>query len=395
MTLGKAKWILVGYVVLDLLIGYAGVIPLGQAAAAQFTTVTGTVVDPNGLPYSFGTIVPTLVTSASPTLNGFPYTPPTQPIGLDSTGSFTMQLGDNTVLLPAATKWNFLVCSAVGTIQPAGGKGPVCFSLAAPITISGASQSISANLNAVALALSAITSGTTLTINPTNGVIPVRSNATTFIDSPLSVSGGNVTNTGTLTLAIQGTTCNPSVNFTGFTASGLAGFTGSGLVGLCNSSSSWLSLNASTLTLPTAGVMGFAANATFGSGPDTAFSRTAAGVMACGTGSALSTACRLKAAAYMSVGTTATSNAGCGEGALVGGATAGKFTTAGTTSCTTIVTMGNSATSPNGWDCHIVDLTTAADFANPHESASTTTTVTFVSGTIVASDVLQFSCIGY
>lgn len=37
------------------------------------------------------------------------------------------------------------------------------------------------------------------TINTTNGTIPVRSNATTFIDSPESVSGGNVTNSGSYT----------------------------------------------------------------------------------------------------------------------------------------------------------------------------------------------------
>jgi hypothetical protein len=132
---------------------------LTATAWAQFTTVTGTVTDPNGLPYANGAITATLVTSASPTLNGFAYTPPTQPTGLNAAGSFTMRLADNTQLSPAATTWNFKVCSAGGTIQPAGGKGPVCFSLAAPITISGATQDISTNLNAVALALSSIAAG--------------------------------------------------------------------------------------------------------------------------------------------------------------------------------------------------------------------------------------------
>jgi hypothetical protein len=98
-------------------------------ALAQFTTVTGTVTDPNGLPYAGGTISATLVASGSPTLNGFAYTPPTQPSGLNAIGFFTMRLGDNTVLLPGASTWTFKVCSAGGTIQPAGGKGPVCFTL--------------------------------------------------------------------------------------------------------------------------------------------------------------------------------------------------------------------------------------------------------------------------
>jgi len=157
MTLRKFKWYLIAYVLFDLLIGgtCAGFLPLTQLAAAQFTTVTGTVVDPNGTPYAFGTISATLVLpgGTSPTLGGLPYTPPTQPTGLDKNGSFTLQLADNTQLQPGGTQWNFTVCSALGTVQPAGGKGPVCFSLAAPITISGSSQSISSNLNAVALAL--------------------------------------------------------------------------------------------------------------------------------------------------------------------------------------------------------------------------------------------------
>jgi hypothetical protein len=143
------------YCAFDLFFGgtCGGFIDLTPAAAAQFTTVIGTVTDPNGLAYANGTISAILVSSASPTLNGLAYTPPTQPSGLDVNGKFTLQLADNTVLLPAATKWNFKVCSAGGTVQPAGGKGPICFSLAAPITISGSSQDISANLNAVAPAL--------------------------------------------------------------------------------------------------------------------------------------------------------------------------------------------------------------------------------------------------
>jgi hypothetical protein len=138
MTLSKLRWILIGYLLFDLLIGYAGLIPITQAAAAQFTTVTGTVVDPNGIPYAGGTISPILVVpsgAGSPTLNGLAYTPPSQPTGLDPTGSFTLNLADNTVLLPAATKWNFQVCSGTSTVQPGFGKGPICFSLAAPITI--------------------------------------------------------------------------------------------------------------------------------------------------------------------------------------------------------------------------------------------------------------------
>jgi hypothetical protein len=190
----KFKWYLVAYVVLDLLIGYAGVIPLGTAAAAQFTTVTGTVVDPNGFPYALGTITAVLILpgGTSPTLNGLPYTPPTQPTGLDKTGSFTLQLADNTVLLPAATKWNFTVCSAIGTVQPASGKGPVCFVLAAPITISGASQSISTQLNAAALPLTVTSSGAV-------SAAGAAANQVAYFTSPSAItSSANFTFNGTL-----------------------------------------------------------------------------------------------------------------------------------------------------------------------------------------------------
>jgi hypothetical protein len=126
---------------------------LTGAAAAQFTTVSGTVTDPNGVPYANGTIAAILSTTASPTLGGFPYSPPTQPAGLNGAGKFIMQLADNTLLSPAGTKWNFTVCSAAGTVAPSVGTGPQCFSLAAPITISGVTQDITTQLHAVALAL--------------------------------------------------------------------------------------------------------------------------------------------------------------------------------------------------------------------------------------------------
>jgi hypothetical protein len=163
---------------------------------AQFTTVTGTVVDPNGIPYANGTIVPTLSTSASPTLNGGPYTPPSQPVGLDINGKFTLQLADNTVLLPASTKWNFTVCSGAGTVNPAIGTGSQCFSLAAPITISGSSQSISTQLNAVALALTLTPGGSK--VSSVSGVSPIVATP-----NPITGTGSISCPTCSVTLNLQ------------------------------------------------------------------------------------------------------------------------------------------------------------------------------------------------
>ncbi len=122
-----------------------------SSSQAQFTQVSGTVTDPNGLPYSNGTVSVRLVpSSASPTLNGLPYQPPQGPGQLDANGSFVMNLADNAVLLPAGTQWQFTVCG-VPVPPPVGFGSARCFTSGA-ITITGASQSISAELTAAALA---------------------------------------------------------------------------------------------------------------------------------------------------------------------------------------------------------------------------------------------------
>ena len=127
---------------------------------AQFTTVSGTVTDPNGLPYAFGTIASTIVASSTPVFssNSQPYFQPTQATALDITGKFVVRLADNTQLSPGGSTWTFTVCSAVGTVPVAFGKGPVCFTVTG-VSISGASQTISATLSAAAPALTATFGG--------------------------------------------------------------------------------------------------------------------------------------------------------------------------------------------------------------------------------------------
>lgn len=128
---------------------------------------------------------------------------------------------------------------------------------------------------------------------------------------------------------------------------------------------------------------------------DVGTSRSAAGVLAVGNATAGDTTGKMKAAGYLSGGTAFATNAGCGEAAPSDGATAGRIVTAGSTSCTTIVTMGNSATAPHGWSCQVQDITTAADRNNPTYT-SNATTVTIVTGTIVSGDTLLLGpCEGY
>jgi len=137
-------------------------------ASAQFTLVTGTVTDPNGIPYAGGTIAAQIVnqTGLSLTLNGGSFSGFTSPVGLDGTGSFTMQLADNAVIqcgnatCAPQTQWQFTVDMSPGQAPPFG-LGPKTF--AVTITITGALQVITSQLTAAAPALTRTSSGTATT----------------------------------------------------------------------------------------------------------------------------------------------------------------------------------------------------------------------------------------
>jgi len=94
----------------------------------------------------------------------------------------------------------------------------------------------------------------------------------------------------------------------------------------------------------------------------------------------------------MSAGTTFTAS-GCTNGTLVGGATAGKFTVGQNTACSITITMGNSATAPNGWSCFANDQTNAPSVAI-RQTGSNATTAT-LSMTVATKDVVSFGCMGY
>lgn len=127
---------------------------------ANFTLVTGTVLDPNGVPYADGSITAQLVTAGtSPTLNGGSFAM-TGSARLSKTGTFTMQLADNNSISPTGLKWLFTVSSFRGTVEPAGGTGPQSFT--ASITITGATQDISSQLQAAAPALTVTVASSSL-----------------------------------------------------------------------------------------------------------------------------------------------------------------------------------------------------------------------------------------
>jgi hypothetical protein len=123
---------------------------LGLAPASIFaqslTVVTGTVQDPNGIPYSFGAVTAQLIpVGGTPTLNGAQFATLNQ-ASLDVNGNLSMTLPSNAVILPASTQWQFTV-TETGIPFPLG-TGPQSFVVS--ITISGASQSITSTLEAAA-----------------------------------------------------------------------------------------------------------------------------------------------------------------------------------------------------------------------------------------------------
>jgi hypothetical protein len=132
-------------------------------AFAQFTTVTATVTDPNGIPYAGGTMSAVLVPGASGgyTLGGQPYSGRVGPVTLDGNGKFTANFGDVTLITPGSPQWQIIIDSNQGGIEPPLGTGPQTFTFTSTgTTISGSSLvNISVSLNALAPKLTNITVG--------------------------------------------------------------------------------------------------------------------------------------------------------------------------------------------------------------------------------------------
>lgn len=126
---------------------------------------------------------------------------------------------------------------------------------------------------------------------------------------------------------------------------------------------------------------------------DTAICRPSSGVVLFGSTGAASG--KVKAAAYMSEGTTFTTNGGCTETSLTGGASVGVFTNGATGTCTTIVTLGNTATALHGWNGSVTDRTTPPATANCRVTTSNATTATIGCTGLVANDIIAFSLTGY
>jgi hypothetical protein len=173
----------------------------GLPALAQctFSTVSGTVTDPSGIPYVNGSV--TLNLAPNPPGNilcgGQSVQGHIGPVQLDSTGSFAFQVPENTAITPSGTQWTFTVAESPGVAPPLG-FGPVSFN--SNITINTSPQSVSTTLSAAAPALARTVTAGTLTLQ-TNGT-PNSSQSLLNL-----VAGSNITLTnvgGAVTIASTG-----------------------------------------------------------------------------------------------------------------------------------------------------------------------------------------------
>lgn len=120
------------------------------SAFAQFTEVSGTITDPNGVPYAGAVVTANFIPSGgSPTLNGAQCCASLSAI-THSNGAFSMTVPDNNVVQPGGSQWRFTVSLSPGVLPPLG-TGPQSFSIT--VTITGATQSLTAALTAAAPAL--------------------------------------------------------------------------------------------------------------------------------------------------------------------------------------------------------------------------------------------------
>lgn len=133
---------------------------------AQTTLVSGTVTDPNGVPYGGGTVTMncvggcstvTITSQAQCTAAGagsapcnLPFPGTVGPARLDATGSFTITLYSNTSINPGGSQWAFTVGLSPGILPPLG-TGPQSYTV--NITVTGATQSVSSTLSAAAPSL--------------------------------------------------------------------------------------------------------------------------------------------------------------------------------------------------------------------------------------------------
>jgi hypothetical protein len=180
-----------------LTIGLFFILALPAGAQNGFTTVSGTIIDPNGIPWAGGTISAQLITfgGPAPTLNGVGFTTQTSPVLLNSAGSFTMRLADSGVIVPSNTQWRFTVNIAPGVLPPIG-KGPQSFLITTPINCStNTPAACAANAMDITAALVPVPA---LSFVSAGGGVPVGNNGDLQMKNGSSLAASHINDNGTV-----------------------------------------------------------------------------------------------------------------------------------------------------------------------------------------------------
>lgn len=120
-------------------------------AQCTYGTVTATITDPNGLPYSNGTVTASLQPATQQPLCGGVAVGGFASATLDVNGSFSMSLAANAAIVPAGTHWVFTV-NGSGNVPPPIGLGGQSFT-SGNITITSGANNLTSTLSNLAPAL--------------------------------------------------------------------------------------------------------------------------------------------------------------------------------------------------------------------------------------------------
>lgn len=129
------------------------------AAGAQSTTISATITDAHGVPYSFARVTAQLQpTTSIPTINGAPVNPSPPSVTADNTGHFSIVVADNSQMVPGTVSWQWLLTIAMnpGVGYPIG-TGPQQFTYQA--ALSGSTVDLTSTLSGLAPALTVALGG--------------------------------------------------------------------------------------------------------------------------------------------------------------------------------------------------------------------------------------------
>jgi len=176
------------------------------AAQGGFTTVSGVIVDPNGIPWVGGTISAQLITfgGAQPTLNGVSFTGGNASGIIGPGGAFLMRLADSGVIVPNTTQWRFTINISPGVLPPLG-LGSQSFVVTTAINCATNTPAACAgNAMVITAALTPVPALTNLVGGgggPPAGAVgdmQIKLNATTLAAGHINDNGSTITSTETV-----------------------------------------------------------------------------------------------------------------------------------------------------------------------------------------------------